>query len=256
LSIPFDKTMAELDSSFSEIAFLMREINALKVMLLDLNPRLRKATSTSFNIKQYPCDSYMGSAADYLHTLNELFAKNVGYSASVNAYDRIREVLDQSETQYLLGEFIAARYAMARKLIDLEISTLDAVNSIRDYKPNIILPIGHIGIVGSATFKGWKKSVKMRHNRKDPNVWQLRIKLSNGALKFRADDDWATNWGVRASRDNLAEICSFEFEGDASTAFPYGVAELNGINIPVEAGTYDVTFNTQTFEYSFERVED
>ena len=30
---------------------------------------------------------------------------------------------------------------------------------------------------------------------------------------------------------------------------------LNGSNIPVRTGRYDITFSTETLEYSFEQVE-
>ncbi|AWA30028.1 hypothetical protein HYN48_08020 [Flavobacterium magnum] len=53
-----------------------------------------------------------------------------------------------------------------------------------------------------------------------------------GEMKFRQDDAWDINWG--------------------GTAFPSGVATINaGNNIPVPAGTYSVTFNRITGDYSF-----
>lgn len=53
----------------------------------------------------------------------------------------------------------------------------------------------------------------------------------NGGVKFRANNDWAINWG--------------------STAFPSGTGTQNGQNILCIAGTYDVTFNSTTGEYNF-----
>ena len=50
-------------------------------------------------------------------------------------------------------------------------------------------------------------------------------------LKFAADNSWDVNWG--------------------GTAFPLGLGEHNGPNIPVEAGTYDVIFNDILGEYYF-----
>jgi len=37
--------------------------------------------------------------------------------------------------------------------------------------------------------------------------------------------------------------------------FPSGKAHLHGMNLPVTAGNYRVTFNSRTFEYEFEKVE-
>jgi hypothetical protein len=56
--------------------------------------------------------------------------------------------------------------------------------------------------------------------------------LTDGEAKFRADNDWAVNWG--------------------GADFPVGVGEQDGANIPVVAGEYNITFNTLTGEYNFE----
>ncbi len=53
-----------------------------------------------------------------------------------------------------------------------------------------------------------------------------------GGAKFRKDDSWDVSWG--------------------GTGFPTGIATLDGDPIPVEAGTYTVTFNPGTGEYKFE----
>lgn len=55
-----------------------------------------------------------------------------------------------------------------------------------------------------------------------------------GGVKFRQDADWVINWG--------------------DAAFPSGTGTQGGSNIPVPAGTYDVTFNITTGEYSFTAV--
>lgn len=70
----------------------------------------------------------------------------------------------------------------------------------------------------------------------DPNVWTLEITL--------AHDDWSSDWGAPNAPQNVASV------------FPQGVAAFKGLNIPVEAGQYRVTFNSQTFAYSFERLPD
>jgi hypothetical protein len=63
-------------------------------------------------------------------------------------------------------------------------------------------------------------------------IWTAsNITLPGGEFKFRLNADWGTNWGA--------------------TAFPSGTGTLNGPNITGIAGTYDVTFNQNTGEYSF-----
>lgn len=54
---------------------------------------------------------------------------------------------------------------------------------------------------------------------------------SGGGVKFRANNDWAINWGA--------------------AAFPTGTGTQNGANIPCIGGTYDVSFNSTTGVYSF-----
>ena len=74
---------------------------------------------------------------------------------------------------------------------------------------------------------------------KDPEngeLWTLIITLSDGEVKFRADDDWVNDWG--------------------GTEFPTGVGEPGGPNIPVTAGDYFVTFNSTTGDYNFRLIEE
>ncbi|MCB0593205.1 MAG: SusF/SusE family outer membrane protein [Lewinellaceae bacterium] len=87
-----------------------------------------------------------------------------------------------------------------------------------------------IGIIGSATPGGWDNDTNMTDN--GDGTFSILIDLIDGEAKFRANDSWDVNWG--------------------GTDWPSGIASLNGPNIPVTAGLYDVTFNPSTGEYSFE----
>jgi hypothetical protein len=89
-----------------------------------------------------------------------------------------------------------------------------------------------VGILGSATPGGWDVDQDMMQNDTDPNVVQTEIDLIDGESKFRANDDWAINWGA--------------------ADFPTGIATQDGPNIPTPAGTYNVTLNVYTGEYNFE----
>lgn len=103
-----------------------------------------------------------------------------------------------------------------------------------DYNFAIIRPYTAIGIIGDATPGGWDTDTDMIRDDNDPTIWRLRIELVDGEAKFRADNDWAVNWGA----------------GE----FPSGIAEQDGANIPIPAGDYKVTFNTLSGEYNFEAV--
>ena len=92
--------------------------------------------------------------------------------------------------------------------------------------------ITSVGLIGSATPGGWDVDTNMVQDLVDPDLWTLDIELIKGDAKFRANDDWATNWG--------------------SSDFPTGTGTQDGPNIPVFAGFYHITFNSATGEYSFE----
>lgn len=89
-----------------------------------------------------------------------------------------------------------------------------------------------VGIIGDATPGGWDTDTDMEQDPTDKSIWRKRLILTTGEAKFRADNDWAVNWGA----------------GE----FPTGTATLDGANIPVPAGEYKITFNSTTGEYNFE----
>lgn len=89
-----------------------------------------------------------------------------------------------------------------------------------------------VGIIGSATAGGWDSDTNMELNPLgDSTDWKLRTTLLDGELKFRANDDWAVNWG--------------------GAGFPTGVAERDGPNIPIVAGEYNIYFSSFTGDYAF-----
>jgi len=90
-----------------------------------------------------------------------------------------------------------------------------------------------IGIIGSATPGGWDNDTDMTD--KGDGIYEMLVALNAGEAKFRANDGWDINWGA----------------GD----FPSGTATAGGDNIPInEAGTYLVSFNVNTGEYTFTKT--
>ena len=88
------------------------------------------------------------------------------------------------------------------------------------------------GIVGSATLNGWGDApdVKMIQDPCNEGVYIVYgVTLSDGEMKFRADDDWGVNLG-----DNGAD----------------GTTDSGGDNIAVSAGTYNITLDTINNTYS------
>ena len=73
-----------------------------------------------------------------------------------------------------------------------------------------------IGIIGPAQAGGWDTDTDLTYN-PETKAWEGTLDLAADKMKFRANDDWAINWG--GSFDALTQ---------------------NGADIVVEAGTYDI----------------
>ncbi len=79
--------------------------------------------------------------------------------------------------------------------------------------------------------------------------------LHGGIRKFKANDEWSINWG--APFPNIIDAPGYLWSSEqvrVEDVFPAGTAHMHGMNLPIRGGTYRVTFNSQTFEYSFEEV--
>jgi starch-binding outer membrane protein SusE/F len=95
-----------------------------------------------------------------------------------------------------------------------------------------------VSIIGEA-IGGWTAAAEKNMTSIDGGVnWTysglnttLFTDPANGGIKFRANNDWAINWG--------------------SADFPGGIGTQGGANIQCAAGTWDVTFNSTTGAYLF-----
>lgn len=103
-----------------------------------------------------------------------------------------------------------------------------------EYSFNIIEIFETVGIIGDATPGGWDNDTDLERSPFDSSQWSLRLVLTDGEAKFRADNDWAVNWGA--------------------PDFPTGVATREGVNIPITGGEYIVNFNSITGAYHFQEL--
>lgn len=91
-------------------------------------------------------------------------------------------------------------------------------------KTYTLTPITTIGVIGDATADGWNSDQDMTYvpynsETKAPGYWEIKdITLTDGSIKFRANDGWDISWG-----------------GDTNA-----LTTQNGGNIAVTAGTYDI----------------
>ena len=65
-----------------------------------------------------------------------------------------------------------------------------------------LTPINSIGIIGPAQAGGWSEDTDMTYN-PQTRAWEATIELAADEFKFRANDDWAINWG--GAFDNLLQ---------------------------------------------------
>lgn len=94
----------------------------------------------------------------------------------------------------------------------------------------------YISLIGD--FNGWSDDVDLEQIA--PHNWFVgNFAVENaGGLKFRAEHDWAINWGATL---DVAKV-------------NYGVGVAGGDNISVPAGTYNVFFNDITGEFVFQAI--
>lgn len=114
----------------------------------------------------------------------------------------------------------------------LNLNTEDMTYTFESYDASGAATYGSIGIIGPAQSGGWDADTDMTQSEFDPHIWYINgLELTDGEFKFRADDDWADNWGA----------ASGELSGQAN----YGA----GDNMTAVAGTYDIWFNDITGRY-------
>jgi hypothetical protein len=92
-----------------------------------------------------------------------------------------------------------------------------------------------VGLVGTATpSASWDVSTPMTRVAGSTTAWTLTTAMNDGEAKFRANDAWDINWGA--------------------ATFPAGTGTQGGANIPVTAGTYTITLDEVSGEYTFATV--
>ncbi|SOE20226.1 SusE outer membrane protein [Spirosomataceae bacterium TFI 002] len=89
------------------------------------------------------------------------------------------------------------------------------------------------GVVGSAAANGWDGPDMPFYQTGAAGVFVAYVTLKDGEMKIRQNNDWAVNYG-----DDGAN----------------GTLELNGGNIAVKAGTYQITFNSNDLTYKLEAL--
>ncbi len=88
------------------------------------------------------------------------------------------------------------------------------------------------GLIGSATPTGWNSDTDMFYNGQR-KMWEITINLVAGEIKFRANDDWALNYGSNSND---------------------GTLQSGGSNIPItSAGSYLIRFDPVKLTYTVKK---
>ena len=144
----------------------------------------------------------------------------------------IKEVPFKNALQSALSQYSLTNQMISNK----EESALTILNLIKQYYPKATLLYQNIGIVGEATpNKNWTENVPMTLIDEQKSIWEIKIKLSDGSVKFRDGNSWIANWG--------------------GETFPNGDTKWFGSDIQVNRGYYKVTLNLTEKKYEFEEIK-
>ncbi len=140
----------------------------------------------------------------------------------------------------LTGTIVALGGAIMCPTNEIYTLNIDMINNTyemilaEDQAPATYSAVGLVGL-----FNGWNADAALTEV--TPHNWYLEgfVHEAAGELKFRADGKWDISWGSGTD------------VGDVN----YGVAYINGGNMVVPAGTYNVYFNDITGQFYFITVE-
>lgn len=264
ISIPFDHTMQFLNSSYERNAIARTQLDARSTEHNQVVNQLRSlygtATNPGTSVRNEDHSVSEGSRFDQpaYRGIRKLFFVDGQFLPLVESVKRTREALHLPEMQQTLN----AEYESVMQAIDTAIyltdSTYSVRQAIRERLPKLRLQINSLALVGDATPTNWSEisGLPLQRERENKDWWSAELELGEGSIKFVADGNWGTSWGAPISWDHVDPLIEDRnFQDDPSEVFPSGVAEFDGLNIPVEPGLYVVRFNSHTFEYSFDRRE-
>ena len=116
-------------------------------------------------------------------------------------------------------------------------AALSILHLIKQYYPKARLLYQNIGIIGTATpNKNWDENVPMSLIDEQKSIWEVKIKLSDGSIKFRDGNSWLANWG--------------------GTTFPNGNTQWFSSDLQVKKGYYKVILNLSQKTYQFELIKE
>jgi hypothetical protein len=188
-----------------------------------------------------------------------LFFQDRQFLPHVESVRLLREALVEPGAQRLL----TTELERVMQAMDLAIAQADTCHNIRhairQELPELRLAVRSLSVVGDATPTGWSEALglPLERERPDGDWWSAELELRAGTVKLVANGVWGTSWGAPITWERVDPLLNDRvYLGVPGEVFPSGIAEFDGLNIPVEPGRYRLRFNTHTFEYAFDRIED
>ena len=257
LSIPFDETMIILDDGFNGLAGQEEALNDIVAQIGDLRAEFwRSAGMVSCTGGEADDGSTSLMDQPYMAEIREMLYPTGECITQAENESRARELIGDPEFRNALKQVIDLRQGSAW-LIGWQADAIRAIKSaIETRLPDVSLPIVSMELINwPAGVPTARTESQTSMQRTDPHTWEVSVQLPDGYIKFKANDEWSINWG--APFPNIIDAPGWLWSSEqisVEDVFPAGTAHMYGMNLPIRGGTYRVTFNSQTFEYSFEEV--
>lgn len=202
--------------SYPEDVELIASINAYYAWISFLNQRKEfEDISPSMQLREY------------------LIEKGVSpppFSMTFEDSLRLQEVFTDRKFEILLKNLIWRREEQLNFYQRAEYYCESALRSFRGEAGE--LPVRTISLIGTGAGEKWNAEIYLENAH--GNLWETSTHLNEGYVKFRSNSSWVINWG--------------------SNFFPEGTGRQDGPDIPVKAGEYQIRFNSETGEYSFQHL--
>lgn len=256
LSIPFNDELALIESTIHDLRDFKEFFRSTTAALSGRTIEITESANLVPSVTGAGAGIKYAFLVDEVIRMYELTGEFGGeFVANQHNLQNVRAVTEDPLVLAQMQQLITYRQLLGIAIISLVQAQRDAIDAIQRFAPGISVPFVEVGIDGSATGFGWQTYLAMQQDGDNPATWRITLDLIDGEVKFRADQAWAVNWGSSVSEAVLdGSGDAWSYVGDIGNAFPRGTAMLNGTNIPVRAGRYEVTFNTETLEYSFEEI--
>lgn len=130
------------------------------------------------------------------------------------------QLLPEKENSFYIDE--TDRHILFKKTKARYADTMILVEKGREYT-GVRLPATW-GVIGSSTVNGWSgPDITLREDSLQKGIWTAnQVKLGDGEIKFRFNNDWTFNYGIDSSGHKLSS---------------------DGGNIKIESGVYSIILN-------------